>query len=328
VFANPGKRATGTDNQDFVVVGPGYSGELPQGRYVIEAPTPWVWIIGRTQTDGPADYSAVHTVQDGYTITPLRQTDHTIDPSQDTTTEPLRQVNGMGAVEFFSYACEALLVNPPHATDFSILARIANLGIVPGEHFDPSGLDAGVLGEIEAGATTAREAIAGNIAGFGTEVNGWSIATETIGVYGNAYLKRATVALAGLGANPPEDAVYPVLLADSDGDPTTGEQNYVVHFDADKLPPVDAFWSITMYDAEGYQVANELDRFAIGDRDPLRYNPDGSLDIYIQHTTPGPDHEANWLPTPTGPLGITMRLYAPRPQVLDGRWSPPPVTKA
>jgi hypothetical protein len=328
VFANPGKRATGTDNQDFVVVGPGYSGELPQGRYVIEAPTPWVWIIGRTQTDGPADYSAVHTVQDGYTITPLRQTDHTIDPSQDTTTEPLRQVNGMGAVEFFSYACEALLVNPPHATDFSILARIANLGIVPGEHFDPSGLDAGVLGEIEAGATTAREAIAGNIAGFGTEVNGWSIATETIGVYGNAYLKRATVALAGLGANPPEDAVYPVLLADSDGDPTTGEQNYVVHFDADKLPPVDAFWSITMYDAEGYQVANELDRFAIGDRDPLRYNPDGSLDIYIQHTTPGPDHEANWLPAPTGPLGITMRLYAPRPQVLDGRWSPPPVTKA
>lgn len=127
---------------------------------------------------------------------------------------------------------------------------------------------------------------------------------------------------------PRDHAVYPVLLADSDGDPTTGEQNYVVHFDADKLPPVDAFWSITMYDAEGYQVANELDRFAIGDRDPLTYNPDGSLDIYIQPITPGPDHEANWLPAPTGPLGITMRLWAPRPQVLDGRWSPPPVTKA
>jgi hypothetical protein len=147
-------------------------------------------------------------------------------------------------------------------------------------------------------------------------------------VYGNAYLKRATVALGGLGANPPEDAVYPILLVDSDGDSTRGEQNYVVHFDADKLPPVDAFWSITMYDAEGYQVANELDRFAIGDRDQLTYNSDGSLDILIQNTNPGPDRQANWLPAPTGPLGITMRLYAPRPEILDGRWAPPPVRKA
>jgi hypothetical protein len=147
-------------------------------------------------------------------------------------------------------------------------------------------------------------------------------------VYGNAYLKRATVALGGLGANPPEDAVYPILLVDSDGEPTSGEQNYVIHFDGDKLPPVDAFWSITMYDAEGYQVANELDRFAIGDRDRLTYNSDGSLDILVQHTNPGPGREANWLPAPTGPLGITMRLYAPGPEILDGRWAPPAVKKA
>jgi len=328
VFANPGKRTTGTGSQDFVVVGPGYDGELPEGKPLIAAPTPWVWVIGRTQTNGPADYAAVHAVQDGYTITPLQETEHTIDPSEASTTEPLRLVNGMGAVEFFGYACDALRVNPPHATDFSILARIANLGIVPGEGFDPGGLDAGVLGEVEAGATAAREAITGNVAGFGTEVDGWSIATETIGVYGNAYLKRATVALGGLGANPPEDAVYPVLLTDSDGHPTTGEQDYMIHFDADTLPPVDAFWSITMYDAEGYQAANELDRFAIGDRDQLAYNADGSLDIFVQHANPGPDREANWLPAPNGPLGITMRLYAPRPEILDGRWTPPPLHKA
>jgi hypothetical protein len=328
VFANPGKRTTGTGAQSLAVVGPGYDGDLPDADGVIRAPTPWVWVIGRTQTNGPDDYAAVHAVQDGYTITPLHAQPYRIDPNEDTTTEPLRLVNGMGAVEFFTYASDALLANPPHASDFSILARIARLGIVPGERFDPRGLDAGVLDEIEAGAAAARATIAANSAGFGTQVNGWAISTETIGVYGNAYLKRATVALAGLGANPPEDAVYPILLADADGDPTTGEQNYVIHFDADKLPPVDAFWSITMYDAEGYQVANELDRFAIGDRDELTYNADGSLDMLIQHTSPGPDGEANWLPAPTGPLGITMRLYAPRPEVLDGRWAPPAVEKA
>jgi hypothetical protein len=328
VFANPGKRTTGTGTQTFAVVGPGYAGELPDADSVIRAPTPWVWVIGRTQTNGPADYAAVHHVQDGYTVTPLHPAEHTIDPSVDTTTEPLRLVNGMSAVEFFTSACNALMVNQPHASDFSVLARIANLGIVPGRPFDASGFDQGALDEIEAGAVAAREAIADNRGAFGTHVNGWALATDAIGVYGNSYLKRATIALAGLGANPPEDAIYPILLADSDGEPTTGDQNYRIHFDAEHLPPVAAFWSITMYDAEGYQVANELDRFAIGDRDPLAYNPDGSLDILIQHANPGPEHEANWLPAPTGPIGVTMRLYAPKIEVLDGRWAPPPVTKA
>jgi hypothetical protein len=151
---------------------------------------------------------------------------------------------------------------------------------------------------------------------------------DMIGVYGNAYRRRAVVALVGLGANPPEDAVYPLLTADADGHPVAGEHDYALHFDADMLPPADAFWSVTMYDSEGYQVANELNRFAIGDRDPLTFNADGSLDIYLQHTNPGPDRESNWLPAPLGPLGITMRLYAPRREVLDGTWSPPPVRKA
>ena len=195
------------------------------------------------------------------------------------------------------------------------------------EPFDSSRFDAGGLDEIEAGTAAAREAIAANVAHLGARVNGWTLATDAIGVYGNSYLKRATIALGGLGANPPEDAVYPVLLADSDGDPITGDQNYVIHFDAEALPPVDAFWSITMYDGEGFQSANELDRFAIGDRDQLTYNADGSLDIFIQHTTPGPDRQANWLPAPTGPLGITMRLYAPGAEALNGKWAPPPVDK-
>lgn len=328
VFAAPGKRTTGTDAQSFVVTGPGYAGEVPAGSRVIEAPTPWVWVIGRTQTNGPADYEAVNAVQDGYAITPSAATEHAVDASQDTTTEPLRLVARMSAVELFTYACEALTVNPPHATDFSVLARIAELGIVPGRPFDPSALDDRALEEVEAGATEAKEAIAAMAGRLGRHVNGWAMVTSSIGVYGNDYLSRAAVALAALGANPPEDAVYPLLLTDADGEPVAGERAYVIHFDPDELPPVDAFWSITMYDAEGYQVANELDRFAIGDRDPLRYNPDGSLDILLQHTNPGDEREANWLPAPNGPLGVTMRLYAPRVEVLEGRWAPPPVRKA
>jgi hypothetical protein len=328
VFASPGKRTTGTGAQTYALVARGHAGEAPAGAEVIEAPTPWVWVIGRTQTNGPADYAAVNSVQDGFTIEPLHATEHTIDPDADTTTEPLRLVNGMKAVEFFTHAAEAMKVNPPHSTDFSILARIANLGLVPGESFDAGRFDGSALEQLEAGARDAQAAITANLPHLGAGTNGWIAATEAIGVYGNTYLKRATVALGGLGANPPEEAIYPVLGSDADGDAVDGANDYVVHFAADRLPPVDAFWSITMYDGEGFQTANELDRFAIGDRDPLVYNEDGSLDIVIQRANPGPEREANWLPAPAGPLGVTMRLYAPRPEALNGTWAPPPLDKA
>jgi hypothetical protein len=329
VFANPGKRTTGTDAKDFVVTGPGYTGELADGLPVIAAPTPYVWIIGRTQTNGPADYDAVHKVQDGYRITPVGEApNHIVDPKYDTTTEPLKLVNNMSAADFFTYAADLLAVNPPHPTDFSQLARIANLGIVTGEPFDTSRFSAEELAEIDTGRAAALQDMLAALNTLGNSIDGWTTFTETMGVYGNYYFKRAVVTLVGLGANPAEDAVYPLLTADADGNPVAGENDYVIHFDADKLPPAYAFWSVTMYDAEGFQVANELDRFAIGDRDPLTYNADGSLDVYLQHTNPGPERESNWLPAPLGPLGITMRLYAPKREVLDGRWHPPAVHKA
>ncbi|CAI7976502.1 hypothetical protein FRAHR75_2640001 [Frankia sp. Hr75.2] len=141
-------------------------------------------------------------------------------------------------------------------------------------------------------------------------------------------MKRAAVAMIGLGANPAEEAVYPLLLTDADGDPLDGSVDYVLRFERDELPPVSAFWSITMYDEHGFQVANRLNRFALGDRDPLTYNADGSLDLHIQHASPGSARESNWLPAPLGPLGVTMRLYEPDPAVLCGAWSPPAVRKA
>ncbi|GAA4834290.1 DUF1254 domain-containing protein [Kitasatospora terrestris] len=327
VFATLGPRTTGSGDQDYLVVGPDHQGELPAGAAVLRSPTPYAWVIGRIQTNGTSDYEKVRRIQDGLTLTAREPVEHRVDPTVDAVSDPLATVNGFTAVEFFTHACRALAANPPHATDFAVLARIAHLGIVPGRDFDPAGFSDTDLAALEAGARNAREAILASPATIGTGVNGWRVTAETMGVYGNAYFKRAAVTAIGLGANPPEDAIYPVLTTDADGNPVTGEHDYLLHFPADDLPPVAAFWSVTMYDAEGFQVANPINRFALGDRDALAYNPDGSLDIHISHSDPGPERRANWLPAPTGPLGLTLRLYAPRPEALDGRWTPPPVRR-
>jgi hypothetical protein len=328
VFANPGKRTTGTGPQDVTLVPPGHSGSTPIRGTVIQAPTPHVWVIGRTQTNGPGDYADVHAFQDQLRIRASGPAaafppDLAVDPD----IEPLRQVNAMTAVEFFGYAADVLKVNHPHLSDFSQLARIGRLGIVPGQDFDPDAFTTTQRKDIERGAAAARQALIGAPLHQGAPVNGWLSLTESIGVYGNSYFKRAMVSLIGLGANPAEDAIYPLLVEDADGDLPYGENDYVVHFEAGQLPPVAAFWSVTMYDAEGFQVANELNRFALGDRDPLVYNGDGSLDLYLQRSDPGGGRRSNWLPAPAGPIGVTLRLYAPRPAALNGTWSPPPVRK-
>ncbi|MET0672105.1 MAG: DUF1254 domain-containing protein [Microbacterium pygmaeum] len=332
VFASPGKRTTGTGAQDYLITAPGWSGEVPDGVAHLSAPTPYVWIIGRTQTNGAHDYAAVGAFQDAMSIRPLDPADTfqaPVDPSVDMTTEPLTLVNALSAVDFFTWAAKLLAANPPHPTDFSILARIANLGIVPGQPFDASRFDADGLAELQAGATEALHELMATLPRLGTHAHGWASYLDTMGVYGNFYLKRAIVALVGLGANPVEDAIYPLLVTDADGDRPVGGTDYVLHFEQDELPPVSAFWSLTMYDEEGYQVANEIDRYAIGDRDELVYNADGSLDLYMQHVNPGPDKVANWLPSPaSGTLGVTLRLYAPKPAALTAEWAPPAVRKA
>jgi hypothetical protein len=151
--------------------------------------------------------------------------------------------------------------------------------------------------------------------------------TDTMGVYGTYYLKRAIVAMVGLGANLPEDAVYPLNAGDADGRPLSGASKYVLHFAKNEIPPVGAFWSVTLYDKDGFPTANALNRNAIGDRDALKFNADGSLDLYFQNESPGADKDSNWLPAPTGAFNLTMRLYAPKPAVLDGRWAPPAIRR-
>lgn len=335
VFAVPGKRTSGTAAAKYAIVSKGWSGDLPKGVERIDAPTPIVWIVGRTQTNGTSDYDAVHKVQNGYMITPLSQWGHqvkpvkaVIDPTVDMKTPPLVQVNTMPADKYFSYGAELMKVNPPHITDWSTLARLKRIGIESGKSFDMNKVSPVVQSALTRAATDGYKLMKNKQPTLARIVNGWSMNTDTMGVYGNYYLKRAIIALAGLGANLPEDAIYPMCVADANGKPLEGLNNYVLHFSKEELPPVDAFWSLTMYDTDGFRVANQLNRFAIGDRDSLKYNADGSLDLYIQNESPGMDKDSNWLPSPAqGLLSVTLRLYAPKPQALDGHWAPPAVER-
>ena len=334
VFASPGWRTTGTQVGNFLVTPPGWSGTVPAGMTRISAPTPIIWIIGRTKTDGPADYDAVHKIQAGYKATPLSEwgkppkpVEVKIDPSVDMKTPPKVQVDSMPAAKYFAYAAELLKLHPPHVTDQPIVAQMKKIGIEPGKSFDFDKLDPAVRQALSTAPEDAQALMAWKVATLARVANGWSMNTDTMGVYGNYYLKRAIVAQLGLGANLPEDAIYPLNLADESGKPLDGANRYVLHFDKGATPPVDAFWSITLYDAEGFQVANPLDRFAVSSWMPFKYNPDGSLDIYFQNESPGKEREANWLPAPKAPFNLTMRLYSPRSEALTGKWNPPPVTR-
>src|SRR5271166_1105241 len=335
VFASPGWRTTGTQAGDYAVVPPGWSGAIPANVVRIDAPTPYVWIIGRTKTDGPADYDAVHKIQAGLKVTPISRFGQAVepvagnvDPGVDMKTPPKIQVDTMPAGKFFAYAAEILKLQPPHITDEPILAQMQRIGIERGKSFDIDKLDPALKAALETAPKDALALMAWKVSSLARVVNGWSMNTDTMGVYGNYYLKRAIITQFGLGANLPEDAIYPINLADDTGKPLDGANRYVLHFESSAIPPVNAFWSLTLYDAEGYQVPNSLNRFAVSSWMPFKYDPDGSLDLYFQNESPGADKEANWLPAPKGPFNLTMRLYAPKSDALTGKWNPPPVTKA
>ncbi len=335
VFASPGSRTTGTEAANFLVTPPGWSGKVPDGFARLAAPTSYVWTIGRTKTDGPPDYDAVHKIQAGYKITPLSGWGKApvpvtvkTDPTVDMKTPPMVQADTMSAGAYFAYAAELLKFHPPHLTDQPIIAQMKRIGITPGESFDLSKLDPGVRKGLEGAPADAQKLMAWKVPTIARVANYWSMNTDTMGVYGNYYLKRAIVSQLGLGANLPEDAIYPINLGDAEGKPLEGANKYTIHFEKGATPPVDAFWSITLYDSDGFQVGNALNRFAVSSWMPFVKNADGSLDIYFQSDSPGKDKEANWLPAPKGAFNLTMRLYAPQSDALTGKWNPPPVKKA
>jgi hypothetical protein len=334
VFASPGWRTTGTQAGNFLVTPPGWTGLVPDDMQQIKAPTPYVWVIGRTKTDGPSDYEAVHRIQAGYKITPLSQWGKTseaasgkVDSTVDMKTPPKVQVDTMPADKYFTYAAELLKLHPPHITDEPIIARMRRIGIEPGKSLDFAKLDPAVQKALRSVPEDAQKLMKWKVPTLARVVNYWSMNTDTMGVYGNYYLKRAMVAQVGLGANLPEDAIYPLNLGDETGKPLDGANKYMIHFDKATLPPAEAFWSITLYDADGFQVANALNRFAVSGWMPFKYNADGSLDVYFQNESPGANKEANWLPAPKRAFNLCMRLYAPKSDALISKWNPPPITK-
>ncbi len=332
-FAAPGWRTSGTSTATWALTPPGWAGELPEGVQRISSPTPMVWIIVRTQTNGPADYPAVHRIQDGMSINPMARwglpaepVPAPFDPTVDVTTEPLHQVNALSAEDFFTLGAHLMAVYPPAATDWGLLSRTPHIGIAPGRPFRLDALSAADRATVEAVPGQVVAHLLARMPTLARVVNGWSMNTETMGVYGDSYVKRAVLAMVGLARTRPRTRSTPCRSFDADGEPASGDRRYVLHFGPEELPPMDAFWSVTLYDQEGDQVANPINRFALGDRDPLVPHADGSVDLLVQHDEPA-GKAANWPPAPAGPFSLCMRLYVPRPEALDGRWNPPALTR-
>ena len=231
VFASPGWRTTGTKAANFLVTPPGWTGTVPDGMQQIKAPTPYVWIIGRTKTDGSPDYDAVHKIQAGYKVMPLSQWGKTpepvtgkVDPSVDMKTPPKIQVDTMPADKYFAYAAELLKVNPPHMTDEPIIARMKRIGIELGKSFEFAKLDPAVQKALTSAPKDAQALMKWKVPTLAKVVNYWSMNIDTMGVYGNYYLKRAIITQLGLGANVPEDAIYPQNLGDEKGQSINWQQ--------------------------------------------------------------------------------------------------------
>jgi hypothetical protein len=337
VFQVPGKRTSGTGAQTYAVTGPGWKGTLPAGVKEYKSPTSIVWLLGRIYCTGtPEDYAEVHKLQDEFKLVPLSSYGKpymppagTVDPSIDMKTAVREQVNRMDAVAYFTLLCKLMKENPPAAVDAPQLAKFASIGIVPGQDFDATKLKADFVKRVpEVGFD--RIMLQFKINKDVKDENGWAYTTKT-GIYGTDYLMRALVTAIGLGANRPQDAVYPTSMKDGEGRKYNGENKYVMHFPEGELPPAQGFWSLTMYDSSYFFVNNSLNRYSISARQNLKSNPDGSTDLYIQKDSPGADRESNWLPAPPGDFILMLRLYWPDesdPSIIDGSWKIPPVKKA
>lgn len=335
VFAVPGKRTTGTGPQKYAITGPGWTGTLPEGVNEYKSPTSIVWVLGRIYCTGtPEDYQAVHAMQDAVSVVPLSSYGKaftpppgTVDPNVDMKTPVRDQVNALSIADYFDLLAKLMKDNPPAKADAPMLARIARLGIEPGRPFDLDRLDPAVQQALQDIPKVAYQKIARQFKSAGTNENGWEFTTKT-GIYGTNYLERALITAFGLGANRPQDAVYPTSEADAEGKPYDGTKEYVLHFPPDEMPPVNGFWSLTMYDSQFFFVDNPLNRYTLSARNDLKKNADGSVDLYLQAANPGPEKQSNWLPAPPGKFVLMLRLYWPKetpPSIIDGTWTIPPV---
>ncbi|MDX2230351.1 MAG: DUF1254 domain-containing protein [Leptolyngbyaceae cyanobacterium bins.349] len=326
-----GSRATGNNGGSFLITGPNWQGEPPEGvQKVIRSETELVLAAYRTQLFNPADLDHVKQIQAGYQAqtlsTFLGQAPPAAAPAIDFM-EPLTPETQKTSLEFFNILNFILQFCPTHPSEQDLMSRFAKINVGAGLHLDVDTLSPEVKAAIAAGISDAW-------AEFG-ELKQQKIDTGKItsgDVFGtreylqNNYLYRMAAAVLGIYGNSKQEAMYPLYTVDADRQPLDGTNRYTLHFAADQLPPVHAFWSLTMYQLpESLLVANPLNRYLLNSPmlPQFQQDADGGLTFYIQHDSPGEDKQANWLPAPQGPFFIAMRLYWPTDDALEGRWTPP-----
>src|SRR5271165_1165719 len=330
VFGYIGSRATGSRAGTFLIAGPGWTGQTPAGAKRIDAPTPFVWVIGRTLVHGEEDLPNVAAIQHQYQVTlippvldptPIKQRrDIALQPRL----VPVQQVEAMDWKTYFRWAGQLIKDNPPPAADSPLVEQFKTIGLTVANGFDPSALSPAAQRGL------ARAYAAGNqivkveaLKSGSVETNGWAYNLNA-GKWGQDFNLRAAIAYRSLGQNTPEEALYMNTRQDANKKPLSGGTRYTLTFKQGELPPVAAFWSITMYDSSNFFVDNAINRYAIGNRTHgLKPNSDGSLTLYVQRDRPDGDKESNWLPAPAGDFRLSMRLYGPKPEILSGAWTPP-----
>jgi hypothetical protein len=331
-----GTRATGFDAGTFMIASANWQGEKPESvNKVIRTGSNFAVALGRTQVYGPDDVDAAIAVQNGYKAMPLSQFMGTDAPAAAAQLDfPVwnpKQIKSAGFIGYLNFLLGQLKLNP---SEYELFARISKIGIEPNKIFDPEKINPDTLAAIEAGVANALLKIEEKMKTLGDQNNGWM---QISGAFGTReamqgkYLTRAAAAIFGLWGNTLKEAFYPECSLDADGEALdTSKHNYVLHFEADQLPPVKAFWSLSMYKLpEQLFIENSINRYVISSATKgLKYGDDGSLTVTIQHVSPGMEDESNWLPAPDSPFSLQARLYWPKPEALDPLYVLPPVQKA
>lgn len=331
VFASIGNRTTGTDSLNFLITGPKWKGIVPaEFKNVYESPTRYVWVNGQMQSSTPKDHDIVNSLEKRYKLTPLsawgKPFSHpktvTVNPKIDTKTAVLEQIKNMSASEFWSCFARLMKDNPPTADDAAMIEKLNFLGIIPGNDFDIGTVKSTIVRALNRSMST-YSLLEKGVQKLETK-EGWIVIPANFANYGTDYLTRAGIALIGLGGIWPIDILYPTAFNDGEDNALDASKKYKIHMEKGQLPPAKATWSVSMYNPDGFYVPNSINRYHLAEWMPMKYNNDGSLDIYIQSESPGAEKEANWLPSPkSGAFSLTTRIFWPEEDALNGAWYMP-----
>lgn len=335
-FAYVGSRATGNNAGNYLLVGPKWKGAKPSGiKAVIPCETDFAFVLYRTQLFNPADIDKVKAIQAGYKVQPLSQFLHQTVPvaaAPVNFAKPQTPEQERSSLEFFGLLNFILQFFPTNPSERALMARFARIGIGPGKPFDPGSLSPEMPKALEGGMADAWAAFKEFKE---TEIDtGKRSSSDSFGTRAylkGRYLDRMSGAVLGIYGNSKQEAMYPAYFTDSEKKALTGAGRYTLRFAPGQLPPVNAFWSVTMYELPASLLyANPLKRYLINSAmlPDLKRDPDGGITLYLQNESPGKDKEANWLPAPKGPFFTAMRLYWPKQAALSGKWKAPPLRRA